>query len=127
MILSYEGKAAVAGLENLVKPAPSRSRLGNGLLDNWLVFLDGNDVVDRLRGSSGPNALATFVGAKGFALSNLRGGQGRVSWLVFAKSADSFRPFARLNGEFIGTAYWNLIFLSFHTDWTTARHTRRRL
>jgi hypothetical protein len=109
MILAYEGEAAVAGL------------------DNGLVFFDGNDVVDRLRGSTWPDALAAIFGAKGFALLDLDGGQRRVSRLVFAEPADLFRFFTALDGEVVGTAYRNLIFLSFHIYWTTERCSRRRL
>src|SRR5579863_10427518 len=83
MILSYGGEAAVAGL------------------DNRVVFFDGNDVVDRLRGSTWPDAFAAFFGAKGFALVDLDGGQRRIRRLVFTEPADSFRRFIALNAEFV--------------------------
>jgi hypothetical protein len=83
------------------------------------VLCNGSDVVDRFRGSTWPDTLDPFFAAKGFTLLHLNGGQRRISRLVFSEPADSFRLFTVLDREVVGTAYWNLIFRSSHSNWTT--------
>jgi hypothetical protein len=88
------------------------------------MLCNGSDVVDRFRGSTWPNAVATLLSAKSFTLLHLNRGQRRISWLVFSEPADSFRLFTVLDREVVGTAYWNLIFRNSHGYWTTGACAR---